>query len=492
MVVSPARADRVELPVAGIALDLPPLADGGNWTARGHLGSPVPADALVWKDPAGAAVTLEVALLPQARDCEATLREVTGAGPAQGEAVAPFVGAALPGGQLLLCTRPWTERAGLLLIAVETEQRARLEPVLAAIARGVREPAVIAVDLGKHPAVVDRAAAPDGRIALPGTAETVPQRAGGGVWVAADSTAARIDRVLPRLPRLGIEVMQLEDSTDCDTALGQARDYFGQFGGELEDRTFDDAPRGYGSRGLGLALPDDARGAVLCALPTSSSKPVLVMVRSWPAQEGLGGSEVMLKQIAAAYGVYEPVTRHHGQGFAIDPYVRWGGFVSAVDGAERVDDTAATAVARASMRMFFGKPLSYVFGAHGELGLAWDLGVAYEANLTVLGFGVGQGRWRLALTQSVGFGGIIGAVPVTAQAPQELIVAIEPVVLRAATTFVNANARHDGSELAPWGDELELELTAYVREWAISALYRERMGARFLGLGFGVGIGFAE
>lgn len=171
-------------------------------------------------------------------------------------------------------------------------------------------------------------------------------------------------------------------------------------------------------------------------------------------------------------------------------------------------DLEDVATAGLRLRTFAGKTVvGYMAGIDLHLGAALQGGFAYDANLYLLGVGVELGgHVSLGVLAGGGLSGVTAREPFALQAPIELVVALAPhrrVRLHgwARASFVAlADRRQNGSEAAPFGDELEAGLALrlgrgdrdHMQRWGngyfLAALYGERQGATWAGLAVGYGL----
>ena len=161
-------------------------------------------------------------------------------------------------------------------------------------------------------------------------------------------------------------------------------------------------------------------------------------------------------------------------------------------------------------RLAIGQGLSYAAGLDGEIGGA-EGGVVYGLTGYLLGLGGRFGNGNLvALRGGVGFDGVGNSVPLAARFPGELSIDLGLGPVRGTIWFrlswiAGALTRKHGSTLLSFVDELEAGLLIRIGRqqpyWArvsagsgpaIGVVYREFMGARSVGVLFGLNLAGAQ
>ncbi|HUH02017.1 MAG TPA: hypothetical protein VML75_08465 [Kofleriaceae bacterium] len=179
---------------------------------------------------------------------------------------------------------------------------------------------------------------------------------------------------------------------------------------------------------------------------------------------------------------------------------------------QREDETAAaglseTVTAGLGLRGFGGRTLGIMAGVDARFGGGLQGGFAYDGGLLPLGVGLRLGGFGLlGVLAGVNLSGVTGHVPFAVEYPIEARLELDlgrRVHLSGfgrASFITVADARQNGAEHAPFGDELRAGVTLRVgrggqrhqESWGngiyVGALYGESLGTRELGLVIGYGI----
>jgi hypothetical protein len=172
--------------------------------------------------------------------------------------------------------------------------------------------------------------------------------------------------------------------------------------------------------------------------------------------------------------------------------------------AEARDDVLTAGL---RLRAFASKTVvGYMGGLDLHLGAGTGGGFAYDGNLYLVGAGLELGWVTVGAVVGGGMSGVTGREPFALQAPVELLAALVPhrrVRLHgwARASFVAlADGRQNGSERAPFGDELEAGVALrlgrggrdHMQRWGngyfVAALYGERQGVTWTGVAIGYGL----
>ncbi|MBT8495251.1 MAG: hypothetical protein KJO07_19550 [Deltaproteobacteria bacterium] len=165
--------------------------------------------------------------------------------------------------------------------------------------------------------------------------------------------------------------------------------------------------------------------------------------------------------------------------------------VANVDGGEIPDAGLATALSYLFHMRFGGEPVGFMGHIELETGFGTDGGLVYGTYLEPYGFALGTSDYYLGLAPGVGLSGWTGGrlnfgwhAGVLASAAANL----GPVQLLAGVRAiaVTGDERQNGSESAPFGDELEAQLDLMYTSgrgttWGLGAVYKEARGSTFVG-----------